>query len=216
MKGITFSRSRKVDAFHFFCYFDDMKKIHAKKIKGEERSLSDLILKILEGLGMLAVAFIAPNVVQLFDSAGQERQFPRKQLRTALKRLEKKGYISCASEHNAWEYRLTREGQAILKKKHIDDITITRPSKWGGKWRVVIFDIPEKYKQARDALRGKLRHLGFHYLNLSVWLYPYECQNEINAIVEYYGVGPYVRYMVVYSFDGMEIVSRKFPHLKPS
>ena len=172
--------------------------------------LTDLILKILEGVGMLAVAFIAPNAVQLFDLAGQKQRFLRKQFRTALRRLEKRGYIACASQRNAWDFRLTSERKVLLQKKHIDDITIPHPLRWDGKWRAVVFDIPEKERRARDALRDKLCHLGFHYLNLSVWLHPFDCQNEINAIVGYYGIGAYVRYMTVDSFDGMDEVSQKF------
>jgi DNA-binding transcriptional regulator PaaX len=193
-----------------------MEKSNTRSKKEKKYPPTDLILKILEGVGMLAVAFIAPNAVQLFDLAGEKRLYPRKQFRTALQRLKKKGYIVSASARNAWEFRLTDEGKKLLQKKHIDDIAISPPPQWDEKWRAVIFDIPEKYKHARNSLRKKLQALGFHYLNLSVWLYPYECQNEINAIVEYYGVGSYVRYMVVDSFDGMEVVSRKFPHLKPS
>jgi len=176
------------------------------------RTLPDLILKILEGVGNLGVALNAPNIVQVFDFAGRSRQFPRKQFRTALKRLEKRGYIHCQGDRTSWDFRLTKEGREILRHKRMDDISI-RPQKWDGKWRLVIFDIPEKFRSSRDALRGKLNGLGFQYLNLSVWVHPFECRNEINAIIEYYGVGEYVRCAIVESFDGTEEMKKRFAHL---
>jgi DNA-binding transcriptional regulator PaaX len=36
--------------------------------------------------------------------------------------------------------------------------------KWDEKWRIVAFDIPEKFKTGRDALRRKLKEVGFHEL----------------------------------------------------
>ena len=53
-----------------------------------------------------------------------------------------------------------------------------------GEWRIVIFDIPEKFKKAREALRMKLKELGFLELQKSVFIFPYECEDEINFIVE--------------------------------
>ena len=46
------------------------------------------------------------------------------------------------------------------------------------------FDIPERFKKQGEALRNKLRELGFAKLQESVFIYPYECEDEINFIVE--------------------------------
>ena len=53
---------------------------------------------------------------------------------------------------------------------------------WDKKWRLVIFDIPEKKKPAREALREKLKDLGFAKLQDSVWVTPFPCENEIKLI----------------------------------
>jgi len=176
----------------------------------KRQEVISIIWKVLEAVGMLTVAFMAPNAVQLLSGRKSFGQFPRRQARTALRRLEKKGYIRSLGEKNAWRFELTKEGRELLVKKRIEEIKIQKPVKWDGKWRMVVFDIPEQYRQARNALRRKLQQLGFQYLNLSVWLHPYECHDEINAIVEYYGVGKYVRYAIVDSFDGMETMEHKF------
>ena len=37
---------------------------------------------------------------------------------------------------------------------------INIPPKWDGFWRIVIFDVPEKFKKARNALSKKIKDLG--------------------------------------------------------
>jgi DNA-binding transcriptional regulator PaaX len=189
------------------------KKRADRKGEGSDVSLSKIILSILGVAGVIAVAFVAPNVVQLLDLGGRRRRFPRKQFKTALNRLEKKGVIRAMSDRTSWHYALTSEGKELLEKKKIDDISIAPPKEWDGKWRLVIFDVPEQHRKARNALRSTLQRLGFRYLNLSVWVHPFPCQRELSAVVEYFGVGEYVRYVTAESFDGAEALKPKFGKL---
>ena len=66
------------------------------------------------------------------------------------------------------------------------------------------FDIPERFKKAREALRNKLRELGFAKLQESVFIYPYECENEINFIVEVFLIRPFVRLIRAKHFTNEE------------
>ena len=43
---------------------------------------------------------------------------------------------------------------------------------WDGKWRVVLFDVPEKHNASRVRLRRYLKDRGFGYLQNSVWISP--------------------------------------------
>lgn len=72
---------------------------------------------------------------------------------------------------------------------------------WDGKWRFVVFDVPEKFRTGRDALRGKIKRLGFYELQKSVFIFPYRCQDEIEFIIEFFGIRKYVRYGVMDSID---------------
>ena len=72
---------------------------------------------------------------------------------------------------------------------------------WDKKWRVVFFDVPEKYRWGRDALRRKLKELGFYELQKSIFSFPYHCEDEMDFIIEYYGIRKYVRYAVVDYID---------------
>jgi len=83
----------------------------------------------------------------------------------------------------------------------IDEIKINKLKRWDGLWRIVVFDIPEKRKRAREVLREKLRELGFYQFQKSIFVIPYECKNEIDFIIEVFQVRPHVRYIVAKSLD---------------
>lgn len=89
---------------------------------------------------------------------------------------------------------LTEKGKQKIIAFNADNLTIKKPNSWDRKWRVVIFDIPEDEKQARNALRQKLKNLGFYSWQKSVFIHPYDCLNEIEFIVELFQIRPYVRF----------------------
>ena len=87
-----------------------------------------------------------------------------------------------------------------LGKKHAirydpENIKIRKPSHWDKKWRIVVFDIPEKKRIARDTLRREVKKIGFFEMQKSVWVFPYECEDAIDFLVELYEVRNYVRYL---------------------
>ena len=95
---------------------------------------------------------------------------------------------------------LTDKGRLKALTYHFEKMRI-EGGEWDGKWRLVVFDIPEKIRGGRRALREKIREMGFHELQKSVWIFPYECKNEIDFIVEFFGLRKYVRFCVLESID---------------
>ncbi len=89
---------------------------------------------------------------------------------------------------------ITEAGKKKVLSFKIDTMAIPQSRHWDKKWRLVFFDIPERKRAARDALRHKLKELGFKKLQRSVFVYPYQCEDEINFIIEFFEVRPYVRY----------------------
>lgn len=105
---------------------------------------------------------------------------------------------------------LTKEGQKKALRFKLDEMKIKKPAKWDGQWRIVIFDIPEKFKKAREALRIKLKELGFLELQKSVFIFPYECEDEINFIMEVFQIRSFVRLICAKSFTNEEQLKIKF------
>jgi DNA-binding transcriptional regulator PaaX len=93
--------------------------------------------------------------------------------------------------------RITRKGESKIKSFSLDMLSIKKPYKWDGKWRVVMFDFPIKYKKVRNPLRFKIKQLGFIQLQKSVWVHPYPCVDEILFLVDYYKVRNFIEILTV-------------------
>ncbi len=89
---------------------------------------------------------------------------------------------------------LTEHGHQRARQFDVDRLTITKPKRWDEHWRLVLFDIPEKKRRARDAFREKLRELGFYEWQKSVFILPFPCRDEIEFLIEFFEIRPYVRY----------------------
>lgn len=104
---------------------------------------------------------------------------------------------------------LTEKGKLKTLRYRFEEMRVV-PHQWDGKWRMVTFDIPEKKKGARNALRRKLRELGFCELQKSVFVLPYECKDEIDFVIEFFSLRPYVRYGVLESIDNDIHLQKRF------
>lgn len=89
---------------------------------------------------------------------------------------------------------LSEKGRQRSLSFKFDTLAIKAPDRWDGKWRTVLYDIPEKKKPAREALRAKLKELGFYEWQKSVWVHPFPCRDEIDFVIEVFDLRPYVRY----------------------
>ncbi|MDD2764363.1 MAG: PaaX family transcriptional regulator C-terminal domain-containing protein [Opitutaceae bacterium] len=66
--------------------------------------------------------------------------------------------------------RLTAAGRRAALGGRDPEACWRRP--WDGRWRLVLFDVPETQRALRQRLRQKLRALGFGYLQNSAWISP--------------------------------------------
>ena len=104
---------------------------------------------------------------------------------------------------------LTERGKKRAITLSFDRMKLTVPDRWDGQWHIVVFDIPEKYKWARLALRDKLLDLGFFQYQKSVYLYPHPCRDEVDFVVEFFKVRRFVRYgILAYVTNEAELLLR--------
>ena len=104
---------------------------------------------------------------------------------------------------------LSSKGKEVALRYDLEQMVIAK-NKWDKKWRVVMFDVPEKLKKIRETLRYQLKKLGFLELQRSVFVLPYECGNEIEYIIEFYNIRKYVRMLIVDKIDNEIDLKRKF------
>ncbi len=88
---------------------------------------------------------------------------------------------------------LNEKGKQKVLAYDIEKITIPTMKIWDKKWRIVFSDIPEKFKKARNAFAYSLRKMNFHPLQKSVFVHPFECSKELDFVIEFWKLRPYVR-----------------------
>jgi DNA-binding HxlR family transcriptional regulator len=123
-------------------------------VKIKKGSLSDLILlyleKSIDGYVRLEDFLYNTHIY----AKGYDRPLKKSVLAQALKRLREKALVEQVFESENLAYRLSISGQELLYFQHEE-------KNWDGKWRIIIFDIPEKQRKIRRILRGKLKEWGF-------------------------------------------------------
>ncbi len=149
--------------------------------------LRKTILSLVEFAGVMSLAVMMPKVVTLVAKLQNRRE---ERVKSALKRLIEKGLL----ENTREGFRLTAKGTRLLQ---VSSLHVSRPKKWDKKWRMVIFDIPERLKTKRDLLRRTLIEIGFLRLQNSVWVFPFDCEDLITLLKTDFRIGKDVLYMIV-------------------
>ena len=139
---------------------------------------------------------------KIFKGVAKEwREIDRRKLYSEIKKLYQSKLITKKKNPDgSFTFLLTDRGKLRALTYRFQEMKIERKN-WDGKWRIVVYDIPEKIKKGRDALRAKLKGLGFHELQKSVFVFPYECKNEIDFIIEFFNLRKYVRVGVLETID---------------
>lgn len=157
-------------------------------------NLQKIILEIVADTGILAISLVAPNVVKVMKKLGvipKRRQ--AEYTRSSASKLVDRGLLV----FDEGRYKLTSQGEKILRRWQFADFKLQNPKKWDKKWRVMIFDIPEKLKKIRNHLTLLLHEAGFIRLQDSVWVYPYDCEDMITLLKTDFGIGKYLLYLIV-------------------
>ncbi|MES2203412.1 MAG: CRISPR-associated endonuclease Cas2 [Patescibacteria group bacterium] len=169
------------------------------KVKSNRNQrLQEIILGTVAAAGILAVAVVAPNVVGAMAQAGILPHPRQKEIiNNARTRLVRRGLLILM----AGRVYLTEKGEKALRSWRLKEYKIPRPKRWDKKWRVLIFDIPERRRALRARLRQTLVSVGFVRLQDSVWLYPYECEEFMTLLKAEFKIGKDLLYLTV---EGLE------------
>ncbi len=180
-----------------------MKKQEIKSIR-DNYSKGELAKEILKGLaigGLIVASFALPNLLQVFSFFGIKTARERYKMNRILQNLEKQKLIDIYEKGKDMVMEITEKGKKRILKYKIDETYLIRPKKWDGYWRMIIFDIPERYKKGRDALTRKLKEMEIYPLQKSVFICPFECWDEIDFVSEFFNVRKFVHYFVAKEID---------------
>ncbi|OGG29588.1 hypothetical protein A2971_00925 [Candidatus Gottesmanbacteria bacterium RIFCSPLOWO2_01_FULL_46_21] len=171
------------------------------------------ILSFLAGVGVIGLILAFPPAiggVAAFIRLGR-RDYSGWGMRRTLRRLKKQKYISVSEDDKGnVTVQITEQGMTRALSYKLETMVLAKPKSWDKKWRVVAFDIPEKYKRLRDVFRMRLGQLGLYQLQESVYVSPYQCFKEIEFLRELYGVAFTVRYIVAARIEDDESLKQRF------
>ena len=166
---------------------------------------------------MVLVALSTPSggaaVMRWANDASHKKELrlKRAEFLKALWYLKKKKYVEVLEQDGQLvKIKISGKGIERIKKFDLDGLKIEPMKKWDKKWRLVLFDIPDKKKTAREALRRKLKELGFYHLQKSVFVCPWECVDEILFLRKMFEIEPYVSIILAEAIDNEAVVYRKF------
>jgi DNA-binding transcriptional regulator PaaX len=161
--------------------------------KAGRENLQKIILSSVTTAGILGVGLLAPNVIGAMAKLGLIPK-PRQEeyIESSASKLVKRGLL----KFNGKYYEPTKEGESKLRRWVLSDYKMHKPKRWDGKWRMIIFDIPEKKKRVRRQISSLFHQAGFYRLQDSVWVYPYDCEDIIGLLKTDFGVGKDVLYVI--------------------
>lgn len=158
----------------------------------KKRALTNLILLALEKAvdGYVRLEDFLYNPGYYAYGSGWSYPLNKASLAKALQRLREAGFVELL-EDKELILRLTDKGRekAVLAQLQ------SWGGKWDGKWRIVIFDIPEKRRAARDLLRYNLKSWGFTPWQKSVWVTKKDCAKPLRKYIADVGIQDWVLVM---------------------
>ncbi len=170
------------------------------------------VLGIIATAGVLTVAMVAPNVLQALPHImGKQRYKLVFQTKTAIGRLAVKEHIRFAHKNGKKYVEITDAGRRalVLEEAKAMRLAGTR-RRWDKRYRMVIFDIPERRRNVRERLRRLMQGCGFLCIQKSVWLSPYDCEELIALVKAELRIGKDVLYVIVDSIENDAWIKRHF------
>jgi len=157
-----------------------------KKPKSE--ITKDVFLWLAIG-GAVVIAATSPYFgVNLVRAFSKRKRYKQKKVYDTFSRLRNEGCIEIHKKNHQIYISLTEKGRKRAGIYQINDLSIKQLKKWDRNWRLILFDIEEFKRTKRDAFRGILKNLGIKPIQQSVWMYPYECRDEINLLRDFFGL----------------------------
>lgn len=136
------------------------------------------------------------SLIKLLNEFGHNEQ----SVRAAISRMNKQGWIQAEKVGNKSYYSLSDRGQ-----KRIDEaakrIFKLKPEQWDGKWRILMYTIPEEIRNIRDELRKELVWSGFGTFSNGCWVSANNLEKQVYDLIDKYEIKEYVDFFIA-TYDG--------------
>jgi len=121
----------------------------------------------------------------------RQHQFTDGAVRAAVARVTQQGWIEARSKGSKRYYALTERGRRRMNEA-AERIYKFRRELWDGRWRILVYNIPEKKHELRSQIRQELKWLGWGSLSNSAWITPNNIVERTKEHLKSYRVNKYV------------------------
>ena len=142
------------------------------------------------------------SLIRLLNEFGHNDQA----VRAAISRMNKQGWVQAKKKGNKSFYSLTDRGSKRMEEA-ANRIFKLKPDQWDGKWRMLMYTIPEEIRHIRDELRKELVWSGFGSMSTSCWISPNKLEKQVEDLITKYQIDDYVDFFVA-DYDGPHTSSR--------
>ncbi|WP_050615000.1 phenylacetic acid degradation operon negative regulatory protein PaaX [Bacillus testis] len=149
------------------------------------------------------------SLISLLKEFGHNEQG----VRVAISRMVKQGWLQSEKQGNKSNYFLTEQGIGRMEEaaKRIYKLA---PQKWDGKWRILMYTIPEEKRQIRDELRKELLWSGFGSFSNACWISPNHLEKEVRLLIQKYHIEEYTDFFIsdyMGPRNPLELVEKSWP-----
>lgn len=192
------------------------KQIKKKLAYGQ---LTDLVLESIASLLIESGRFSPPPRLgmilgKLITAILEEKRknITKDKLRRVVRALEKRKIIYIEEKDDKVFVHLDEKGEKKVFEHSIKMLLDFKKKRkvWNGKWFLVFFDVPEAERNKRNYLRQYLKKIGFYQYQQSVYLFPYECEKEVEQIKKIVEGAKYMKYIVAEKIEDEQEAKRFF------
>lgn len=179
----------------------------------------DEVIRFGAGGAFIGLGVLLPGVVvglhkpleKLIDNLDEHDK--QRELRRIIYRMKEQGLLAGDYEHGL---QITDKARRRLRKSDLDALRLQPVPEWDGKWRIVIYDIPETHAAGRLALQSRLLKYGCFMLQKSTWITPFPCRGDIERLSTQYDVDQYVTYFEAINLDNAKPLLARFKKKYPN
>ncbi len=127
----------------------------------------------------------------------------------AVAYLVKRKQLEVFKKNDKIFLKLTRKGKLRALMHRLENefkVQLT----WDGKWRLAIWDIPEKFRKQRNQIRLFVKDLGFYRLQHSVFITPFPLPRSAVDYLGESGLDRYIRFLRVDQIDNDRWLKKYF------
>lgn len=169
------------------------------------------VLGVIAAGGLILASAAIPNLpIAISVAVKIWKDVNRRDLGRIIKRLEKQEMIAIREKGDKVAIEITDKGKRRLLEYDFENISLSAKRR-DGKWRLIIFDIPEDKKVNREAFRKKLVQLGCIRLQDSVFVSAFPCKNEIDFLTHYLEISDFVTVAIIEKIErGEQLIFKKY------